>query len=123
MARYQIGPDDVPFAREFLADPFGYRSPGLQRVLNVMTVSEEEAKQAMRALAFPKGGEKPIVAGESGAAGLAGLLAIARDQVASAALKLHKDSRVLVINTETATDPASYEAIVGLSPTTVMQKG
>lgn len=36
MARYQISPDDVAFAREFMADPFGYRSPGLQRVLNVM---------------------------------------------------------------------------------------
>ena len=36
MVRYQLGPDDVPFAREFMADPFGYRSPGLQRVLNVM---------------------------------------------------------------------------------------
>ncbi|QIG49054.1 diaminopropionate ammonia-lyase [Nordella sp. HKS 07] len=96
----------------------------LERTVDAfMTVAEQEAKQAMRALAFPKGGEKPIVAGESGAAGLAGLLAIARDQVASAALKLDKDSRVLVINTETATDPASYEAIVGLSPTTVMQKG
>lgn len=36
MARYLITADDVPFAREFMADPFGYRSPGLQRVLNVM---------------------------------------------------------------------------------------
>lgn len=88
-----------------------------------MTVSEDEAKQAMRALAFPKAGEKPILAGESGAAGLAGLLAIARDKAACAALKLDKDSRVLVINTETATDPASYEAIVGLSPAIVSQKG
>lgn len=81
-----------------------------------MTVSEEDAKQAMRALAFPKAGDKAIVAGESGAAGLAGLLAITRDTEARAALKLDKDSRVLVINTETATDPASYEAIVGSSP-------
>lgn len=88
-----------------------------------MTVSEEEAKQAMRALAFPKAGEKPIVAGESGAAGLAGLLAIARDKAACAALKLDANSRVLVINTETATDPASYEAIVGLRPEIVSQKG
>ena len=70
----------------------------------------------MRALAFPKAGDKAIVAGESGAAGLAGLLAIAGDQEARAALKLDKDSRVLVVNTETATDPASYEAIVGFSP-------
>ncbi|HTN98402.1 MAG TPA: diaminopropionate ammonia-lyase, partial [Nordella sp.] len=88
-----------------------------------MTVSEEEAKLAMRALAFPKTGDKAIVAGESGAAGLAGLLAIAGDQEARAALKLDTNSRVLVINTETATDPASYEAIVGLSPEIVSQKG
>ncbi|MBK1870661.1 diaminopropionate ammonia-lyase [Taklimakanibacter albus] len=81
-----------------------------------MTVSEEDAKQAMRALAFPKAGDPPVVAGESGAAGLAGLLAIVGDKDARAAIKLDKDSRVLVINTETATDPASYEAIVGFSP-------
>lgn len=81
-----------------------------------MTVSEDDAKQAMRALAFPKAGDTPIVAGESGAAGLAGLLALGRDKEARAALNLGKDSRVLVINTETATDPSSYEAIVGLSP-------
>ena len=36
MARYRLAEDDVPFAREFLAEPFGYRSPGLQRVLNLM---------------------------------------------------------------------------------------
>ena len=35
---------------------------------------------------------------------------------AIARLKLDKNSRVLVINTETATDPSSYEAIVGFSP-------
>ncbi|MFZ5672507.1 MAG: diaminopropionate ammonia-lyase [Pseudomonadota bacterium] len=81
-----------------------------------MTVTEDDAKQAMRTLAFPKAGDPPVVAGESGAAGLAGLLAIARDKETCAALSLNKDSRVLVINTETATDPASYEAIVGLSP-------
>jgi hypothetical protein len=36
MARYRISSEDVPFAREFLAQPFGYQSPGLQRVLNLM---------------------------------------------------------------------------------------
>lgn len=44
MARYQISPDDVAFAREFMADPFGYRSPGLQRVLNVMRGLGPEGK-------------------------------------------------------------------------------
>jgi hypothetical protein len=27
---------DIPFAVEFLAAPFGYKSPGLQRVLNLL---------------------------------------------------------------------------------------
>jgi len=36
MARYQLSDADIPFAREFLAQPIGYHSPGLQRVLNRM---------------------------------------------------------------------------------------
>lgn len=36
MARYRLSADDVQFAHEFLKQPFGYRSPGLQRVLNLM---------------------------------------------------------------------------------------
>lgn len=36
MARYQLSEQDVAFAREFLRKPFGYCSPGLQRVLNLM---------------------------------------------------------------------------------------
>ncbi|MBC8038301.1 MAG: hypothetical protein H7X89_13895, partial [Rhizobiales bacterium] len=36
MARYKLSEEDAQFAREFLEEPFGYRSPGLQRVLNVM---------------------------------------------------------------------------------------
>ncbi len=36
MSRYRIDTTDLPFAREFLASPIGYHSPGLQRVLNLM---------------------------------------------------------------------------------------
>jgi len=36
MARYKITEADLPHAREFLASPIGYHSPGLQRVLNRM---------------------------------------------------------------------------------------
>lgn len=36
MARYQLSTNDLQFAREFLASPIGYHSPGLQRVLNRM---------------------------------------------------------------------------------------
>lgn len=81
-----------------------------------VTVSEDEAKQAMRQLAFRS---RPVVAGESGAAGLAGFLAVAGDRQAREKLGLDEASRVLLINTEGATDPASYESIVGLSPAQV----
>ena len=36
MARYKIEPRDAVFAAEFLKQPIGYKSPGLQRVLNAM---------------------------------------------------------------------------------------
>ena len=36
MARYQLADEDMAYAREFLAKPFGYHSPGLQRVLNLL---------------------------------------------------------------------------------------
>jgi hypothetical protein len=36
MLRYRLTDEDVPFAAEFLACPIGYKSPGLQRVLNLM---------------------------------------------------------------------------------------
>ena len=53
---------------------------------------------------------------ESGSAGLAGLLAALRDPQARAALKLDGQSRVLLVNTEGATDPARYVELVGLKP-------
>jgi hypothetical protein len=36
MSRYKITREDLEFAREFLDNPVGYHSPGLQRVLNRM---------------------------------------------------------------------------------------
>lgn len=82
-----------------------------------VTVTEDEAKNAMRKLAFRK---SPVVAGESGAAGLAGLLAVAADPHARQSIGLSENSRVLLINTEGATDPASYENIVGSKPADVL---
>ena len=91
----------------------------LEKVADVfITIGEEDAMDAMRRLADRT--EEPIVAGESGAAGLAGLLAAAGDEALRAALKLDADSRVLLINTETATDPGSFERIVGRSPEEVL---
>ncbi|QRI66519.1 diaminopropionate ammonia-lyase (plasmid) [Shinella sp. PSBB067] len=84
-----------------------------------MTVGEEDAVAAMRQLARPVAGDPAIVAGESGGVGLAGLMRAAADPAARAALGLDGTARILVVNTEGATDPGRYEEIVGLSPAAV----
>jgi diaminopropionate ammonia-lyase len=81
-----------------------------------MTIGEADAMEAMRCLAFPAGGDAAVVAGESGAAGLAGLQAAMKDPQTKEALGLDAQSRIFVINTEGATDQARYEAIVGVRP-------
>ena len=67
-----------------------------------VAVSDDDAEEAMRALA-----DVGIVSGESGAAGLAGLLAFGPQ------LGLRPDDRVLVVSTEGDTDPVAYRRIVG----------
>lgn len=84
-----------------------------------MTVDEEDAIAAMKQLANPVAGDPPVVAGESGGVGLAGLLRAIADPAAKAALGIDHQSRILLINTEGATDPGKYEEIVGLSPALV----
>lgn len=69
----------------------------------VVLAADEMAEQAMRELAA-----EGIVAGESGAAGLAGLL--------TSPELLNADDVVLLVNTEGATDPEKYEQIVGSAP-------
>lgn len=78
-----------------------------------MTVAESSAVAAMKVLAQALGDDPCIVAGESGGAGLAGLLEVAADNAMRAQIGLDAHSRVLLINTETATDPASYRALTG----------
>jgi threonine dehydratase len=56
-----------------------------------------------------------IVAGESGAAGLAGLCKVAANADLRTTVGMGPTSRVLVINTEGATDPEIYERIVSTS--------
>lgn len=102
-------------------------SPLAWRVLSraadaFMTVEDEVAVEAMNRLARPVGGDPAIVAGESGAAGFAGLLAALRDPQARAALKLDAGSRVFAIVTEGATDPERYAELVGLTPAEVAGK-
>jgi diaminopropionate ammonia-lyase len=85
-----------------------------------MTVSEEDAAAAMRRLAHPSENDPAIVAGESGAAGLAGLCRAAKSSPAREALQLGRTSRVLLINTEGATDQKRYSDIVGSAPAEIL---
>ena len=83
-----------------------------------MTLDEDEAIAVMRRLARPSAGDPVIVAGESGGVGLAGLIRAVADNQAS--LGLDRQSRVLVINTEGATDPHRYAELVGMSAADVL---
>jgi diaminopropionate ammonia-lyase len=81
-----------------------------------MTVREEDAVNAMNRLARPVGTDEVIVAGESGGAGLAGLLDVAASPDARAQLHLDGRSRILLFNTEGATAPQVYQELTGLNP-------
>lgn len=87
----------------------------LSRVADAfITVDEDDAIAAMNRLARPVGADPAIVAGESGGAGLAGLVVALRDDEARRSLGLGSSSRVLLINTEGATDPELYRQLVGM---------
>ena len=95
----------------------------LERVADgFMTVEEDVAPEVMRRLANPLPGDPPVVSGESGGAGLAGLLTVLRQPDLAARIGLNGRARVLVINTEGATDPALYQSIVGRSPDDVLTR-
>jgi diaminopropionate ammonia-lyase len=86
-----------------------------------MQVAEEDAISAMRQLAAPISGDRPIVSGESGAAGMAGLLRAMEWRLAGELLGLNADSRVLLFSTEGATDPTSYLQHVGRTSEEVLE--
>lgn len=79
-----------------------------------LAIDDQWSLDAMRALAATTDG--PVIAGESGAAGLAGLMAVASDTHLRSSLGLDEHSRVLLFGTEGATDPTIYEEIVGRRP-------
>ena len=87
-----------------------------QGVDAVVTLSDDYAREAMRRLCYPQGDDPQIISGESGAAGLAALLALrespslvkAREQ-----LGIADTSRVLLLNTEGDTDPGYFQQVVG----------
>jgi len=77
-----------------------------------MTVPDSGIAPLMRDAARGELGE-PFEGGESGVAGLLGLIEVARDEDRRREIGLDEHSRVLVFNTEGATDPELYGRIVG----------
>lgn len=89
----------------------------LSRVADAfMTVEDDEAVAMMKELAYPVDGDPAIVAGESGAVGLAGLARVAGEPGWRAEIGLDSNACVFLINTEGATDPVLYEKLVGTRP-------
>jgi diaminopropionate ammonia-lyase len=87
-----------------------------------MTIEDEDAVVAMRALALGGARDQPLVVGECGAAGLAALRALRADAEASEQVGLSSTSRVLLINTEGATAPGVYAALVGETAEAVLAR-
>jgi diaminopropionate ammonia-lyase len=87
-----------------------------------MTVSDESAAHAMRCLAYPTADDIPMVSGESGAAGLAGLQTVLSDVAVAQSLGIDATSRILLISTEGATAPSVYYECVGESADAVVAR-
>jgi len=74
-----------------------------------VSMEDHWAEEAMRHLAA-----EGIVSGESGAAGLAALIALCEESPDFLSTKLHlpENARILIINTEADTDPDAYRRVV-----------
>ncbi|SHO43189.1 diaminopropionate ammonia-lyase [Desulfopila aestuarii] len=86
----------------------------LQPCIDAFLVIEDEAAvRAMQVLAAGRDQDIPIIAGESGAAGLAGLQTLLADEQLKKKARLDHNAHVLLINTEGATSPSIYHQLVG----------
>ena len=85
-----------------------------------VALDDAYALEAMKLLASPSAGDPPIVAGETGGAGLGALLAARDYPEIRAVLALDRNSRVLLLGSEGDTDPAIYRQVVGRSAQEVL---
>lgn len=85
-----------------------------------LAIGDDWALEAVRALANPRDGDPVVVAGETGGAGLAALLALRDRPDLRAQLGLDASSRVLLLGSEGDTDPEIYRRIVGRSAEEVL---
>lgn len=83
-------------------------------------IDDRFALQAMSMLAKPSSADKPIVSGETGAAGLGMLLAVQQSSGLASALGIDHESRVLLLGSEGDTDPEIYQEVVGLTAQEVL---
>jgi diaminopropionate ammonia-lyase len=105
------GPHDSAMAGLNCGTPSSVAWPEVSSGIDLfVAVEDERAFEAMRVLA-----EAGLVSGETGAAGLAGLVELlaAEEPGTKGALRMDERTRVLLISTEGATDPAAYRRIVG----------
>ena len=82
-----------------------------------LAIEDRYAEEAMRKLYHAEGEDEPIISGESGASGLAGLMALCREETFKPIRDRMKlsDCSVLVINTEGDTDPENFRQIINAS--------
>ena len=80
-----------------------------------LSISDRHCVQAMRSYYHPLADDPRLISGESGAAGLAALLALVQETSlapARAHLNLNPGSTVLLLNTEGDTDPEHFNQVV-----------
>jgi diaminopropionate ammonia-lyase len=80
-----------------------------------ISIPDKYSEEAMKQFYFPENNDVQIISGESGAAGLAGLLALLFEpdfKNVKARIGLNKDSGVLIFNTEGDTDPVNFSKII-----------
>jgi diaminopropionate ammonia-lyase len=80
-----------------------------------LAIPDDYAIEAMRRYYYPRGDDPHIVSGESGAAGMGAFLALMKDESLREAqnkLGMGPDSRILIFNTEGATDPVNFVDVI-----------
>ncbi len=86
-----------------------------------MTIPDTLIPVMMRDLANKECAETPVVSGESGVSGLAGLVTACENPEFRKALKLDENSVIILFSSEGATDPEMYREIVGKTAVEVVK--
>lgn len=87
-----------------------------------MTITDDQAIAGMHLLSGARTKDVPIVSGESGAAGLAGLLKIAASPPWRKMIGIGAGSDILLVNTEGAVASPTYSSHVGQDAESVLEK-